>query len=95
MAGRLCVLTPTNRILPCCLALRCGLDQLIGNLRRVAQAVKVPDVQVVGVEFLEAGVELRQDARPRTGYRYLLARKMSFRLAPNAAPTMRSFWPPW
>ena len=50
-----------------------GFDQFIGNLRRVAQAMKVPDVQVVGVEFLQAGVELRQDAR--AGMRIALARQ--------------------
>ena len=46
------------------LGLLLGRDHIVGDVRRVALAVEMPDVQVIGSEFLEAGIELRQDGRP-------------------------------
>ncbi len=53
-----CVLTPANRIFPACLGGPLDLQQLIGHLRGCAPVVEVPDVEVVGAEFAQAGVEV-------------------------------------
>ena len=38
------------------------VEQVVGNIRRAVLAVQMPDVQMIGVEFFEAGLQLRQGA---------------------------------
>ena len=91
----LCVLTPAKRILPaflaiCCASIRSSVTSAGESLR-----MQVPDVDEVGAEFLEAGVEMGEGfllgAAPGSWWRarYPCASLLS------AAPTMRSLLPHW